>query len=55
MKTVHAKISVSLVFHVEDNDDPNDFLNEMDYQFFQENGDPISSTIVNQEFEIVEE
>lgn len=54
MKTICAKVLVSLVFHVEDDENPDDVLNEMDYNFSLENGDPVNSAIVDQSFEIIE-
>ena len=53
MKTICAKVLVTMTFHIEDNDDPMEVLNEMDYHFSLENGDPVNSTIIEQSCEEV--
>lgn len=48
MKTINAHVVVSLTFQVEEGEDAMDILDEMDYDFRLENGDPVQSIIIEQ-------
>ena len=48
MKTINAQVIVSLSFQIEEGEDAMDVLDEMDYDFRLENGDPVQSIIIEQ-------